>query len=820
MNKIWKRLGTGAVGIILAGGLWTVSTESAQRQVGPGGANSGPLFPFHELHSTWRRFPVKGYSQPVTGVIYRGEPRPTCGMPLGGIDTGCLDIEPNGMLGYSTIFNHFLKPRLIINQPFLGLSVGGKTWVLVSDRRGKIDTPTRSFGALFPPTDYTPRYFEVGLEGVEIAESIDYWGHYPILDMQYKTAAPVIVSSRMWTPFIPGDTVASMVPGIFFEITLQNESQASQKGTLVFSFPGFETPKGATKSVGREIFKGALSGLSVVSPNKDDQWEMSYALVAAGENAVRVGGPLNSSGPAWAAVAEHLPEAGPGETGSSLGVDFSLQPGANKTLQLIFAWRAPNWKSGGAPGHDDTATFTHMYAKHYSSARVVAEMLARDHETLLGRIIAWQEAIYQDPGTPGWLADSLINILHLITEDAVWGQSKPPLDWAGVDGVFGMNECPRGSPQIECLPCSFYGNIPLVYFFPETALSTLRAYKKYQFDDGRPPWVFGTGKTPYDLAKPVRGYQSVLNGACYVVMVDRYWRVSGDDRILREFWDSLKRANDWSLNLRPSYGLSQIMAMPTPGTDRHGLGDTEWFEAPEPGWKGYVTHAGAIRMAQVMIMRRMSEKMGDKEYLKKCTDWLEAGSKALEEHLWAGQYYLNFHEPETKTKSDLVFGYQLDGEWVTDWHGVPGIFPKNRLDATLATILKINCGLSQSGCVNYANPDGTVAKVGGYGPFSYFPPELFMLSMNFMYEGQSDHGVRLLQRSLDNMSLKWGYTWDAINTTQGDKDTGQRAFGADYYQDMMLWAVPAALNRQDLTGPTRPGGLVYRVLEAGKGRQR
>jgi len=93
-----------------------------------------------------------------------------------------------------------------------------------------------------------------------------------------------------------------------------------------------------------------------------------------------------------------------------------------------------------------------------------------------------------------------------------------------------------------------------------------------------------------------------------------------------------------------------------------------------------------------------------------------------------------------------------------------------------------------------------------------------MLAMNFMYEGQKDFGESLLKRSLDSMVLKWGYTWDSINTTQGDKDTGQRAFGADYYQDMMLWAVPAALKGQDLTGPMRSGGLVDRVLKAGKRR--
>ena len=238
------------------------------------------------------------------------------------------------------------------------------------------------------------------------------------------------------------------------------------------------------------------------------------------------------------------------------------------------------------------------------------------------------------------------------------------------------------------------------------------------------------------------GYQTVLNGACYVIMVDRYWQVSGDDAVLAEFWDSLKRCNDFSMNLRPAYGLAQVMAMPTPGTDTHGLGDTEWFEAPEPGWKGYVTHAGGVRMAQVQIMRRMAAAMGDDAYHARCDAWLEAGAQALEEHLWAGEYYLNFNEPETGQKSDLVFGYQLDGQWVTDWHGVAGAFPPSRVERTLQTVAATNCALSQSGAVNYATAEGEPAKVGGYGTFSYFPPELYMLAMTYMYNGQQEFGLR------------------------------------------------------------------------------
>jgi uncharacterized protein (DUF608 family) len=54
-----------------------------------------------------------------------------------------------------------------------------------------------------------------------------------------------------------------------------------------------------------------------------------------------------------------------------------------------------------------------MYARHYTSARAVAERLAENHAPLLRRVIAWQEAIYGDHHIPGWLADCLINNLHL-----------------------------------------------------------------------------------------------------------------------------------------------------------------------------------------------------------------------------------------------------------------------------------------------------------------------------------------------------------------------------------------------------------------------
>ncbi len=782
---------------------------------------TGYFFPVNLPHSEWSEFAARGYTQPVTGIIYRGRPRPTCGMPLGGLDTGCIDVETNGMLGYMTIFNQLVNPRRIANVPFLAVAMNGDSCILATDGKGKRERPLFGETGLWPPFDYSPAYFDVGLKDeVRFAKSIDYWGHYPIVDMQYQTHLPVEISLRAFAPLIPGDTKTSMTPGVLFEIAITNPTDKQQTGTLAITLPGFQTnPEEPTGTVRKEL-TGRLNGVQVKTTSSSAT-SAEYVLASFDGLPTRQGGQLRNTHPDDWKSFKTLPAVT--TTGSSLALDFNLPPGGSVTRKVVWSWHAPAWNATG--GISSTGKqFTHMYARFHHDAVTVARSLAGDHQQLLDRVIAWQEAVYQAPEIPGWLADSLINNLHLIPETSIWGQGTGPLATFGEEhGLFALNECPRGCSQFECLPCSFYGNIPIVYFFPDAALSTLRGYKQYQFPDGRPPWIFGgvtasntDNSAPYDIAGPDKGYQTVLNGACYVVMADRYWRTTGDDHFLSEFYDSIKRANDFSLNLRPKYGLSQIMAMPEPGTDKSHMGDTEWFEAPEPGWKGYATHAGAVRMAQVQIIKAMAEAMHDTAYVNQCDAWLKAGKKVLEEILWNKNYYRNFSDPENGTVSDLIFGYQLDGEWIVDMHGVPSVFPKKRIDATLETIRSANCALSQSGATNYANPDGTPARVGGYGTYGYFPPELMMLAMTYMYEGQKEFGVDLLYRCLENIHCQWGYTWDAPNIMRGDRDTGERIFGADYYQNMMLWFVPAALAGEDMSGPLKEKGLAREVLTAGQ----
>ena len=84
------------------------------------------LFPTDLPEREWVEFRAAGYSAPAVGVIHRRSYRALCGVPLGSLDTGCLDLDSSGLFGLCSIFNSHVPRRGALNLPFLGLSVGGR----------------------------------------------------------------------------------------------------------------------------------------------------------------------------------------------------------------------------------------------------------------------------------------------------------------------------------------------------------------------------------------------------------------------------------------------------------------------------------------------------------------------------------------------------------------------------------------------------------------------------------------------------------------------------------------------------------------------
>lgn len=780
---------------------------------------SPSLFPKDAPGKQWSHFEAQGYTKPVCGVVYRRDDDVPHGMPLGGVATGCIDVDTDGTFGFCTLFNSGVPTRGPMQYGFLGLSSEGRTWIL----------STRA------------------LAGIESAKQIHYWGHYPIVDVEYELDAPLSVGMRAWSPFVPGDARTSNTPGAVFEVHVRNLSSQPRKATLAFSFPGptqAEAQISATSlrqqrylgfSVNEPVAEGVilptrdiaqngeLTSLTVTAPAT----KTAYTIGAIGEKQVRFGGGLwvdgydYVTGQHFSKISNHLQRFAPHDLDSAISVDVDLAPKEDRVIRFVLAWYSPLWRG------EKNNVFSRMYTADWSGPLAVAMSLAKNHASLLKRVIAWQEVLYGESSLPDYLRDSLINIFHLITKTGFWAVAKPPIPtWVREDdGLFGMNESPRECPQIECIPCSFYGNIPLVYFFPELARSTLRAYKGYQYPDGGPPWIFGgitAGEVDgafatdgADMASPSPGYQSTMNGANYLGLFDRYWQCTGDAEIVKDFYASIKKAVIYTVNLNPGpEGLISVPAGDRNPLMAHGTPGAllEWFEGN--GWFGMTPHVGGIHLAMFRMAERMAETMHDTEFAAQCRQWIETGSKIMESKLWAGNYYLAYYEPAINKKSDQVFAFQLDGEWMTRYHGLPGVFQKDRVPVTLKTIETRNMALNKYGAANFAHPDGKPVEGVAYGTYGYFVPEICMLSATYIYNGQRDLGLRLLRGCMEAMAVKQGNQWVQPNVVSGD--TGERIYGSDYYQNMILWSLPAALAGQDLSQACAAGSLVDRIIKAGK----
>ncbi len=783
------------------------------------GVQTNTLFPTGLPHGEWVDFEAEGFSAPVVGVIHRREYPALCGVPLGGIGTGCLDLDTSGLFGLCSIFNSHSPRRGAMNWPFLGFHINGQTWVVTTGQR----SPERGSGH----AANEPRPPDLVLPGVKMAKNIHYWGHYPVADMEFEADAPVSLGVRAWSPLIPGDAALSNTPGAMFELHLRNKTEAVQSGTLAFSFFGPSYDEGWTWKFKKEQIESPVRGIHVTSRLS------SYVLGVVGKRAVRIGGAMGESpevrfrpepdhakwAKAWANLGESLPPTFETESGASVATDFLLNPGAEDTILFVLAWYSPRWMSSGSPTNGPRS-FRHMYSTRHDSALSVAKLLVDRHAELLSRILAWQQEIYREETLPKWLREVLLNMLHTYAEGGFWAAAETPIgEWCRQeDGLFAICESPRTCAQMECLPVTFFGTLPLVYFFPQLALSTLRGEKAYQFENGAPAMIMG-GACSWsggpELASPDIGYQVALNPTAYVSIVDRFRMLHGDESFVRAFYPSVKRAVEYMVGL--NRGPDGTVSMPDrlesvwPGVPY----ETEWLEWGR--WAGIVPHVGGLHIATLAMAERMAGEIGDHRFAQQCREWFEAGSTTLENKTWLGSYYLRYFDPETGERSEDVAACQLDGQLVARMHGLRDVFRVDRVPIALETIKHTCVDATKLGTVLYASPTGTATEGGASMMFSYPATETFMqviipLGLMYIYAGQRELGLEIMRRAFHNCICRQGFSWYGENSF--DAVTGKHRSGCEYVVRMFLWGTIVALQNSDLSAITQRGGLVERILEA------
>lgn len=786
--------------------LWTTTSVPAE------------LFSGDAPTREWSRFSAKDFPDPVSGMVFRETDLVCAGMPLGGLGTGCIDLETTGVLGFSSIF----RPAVMVEPtpyqtlrnkqlyaPFLGFEVGGKVWVLAAS---KIIAGGTFRGCIDPvdPGNYTQnetymRHWQIELPatpGVEPAESIRYFGHYPIADLDYSTNGPIQASLRAWSPFLPGNAKESGTPVAIFEVTLHNQSDSAQQGRLAFSFPGphvNDIHSGPIKRNGDMVSAGPVS----------------YALRPLGEaHDVQTGRELFPGTADWSRIGEGLPPPVPQNLGSSCSVAIRLAANESKSYRFALAWHVKHWLGGAYNeikhfdetwaenevtlakyARNERSRYVSKYTEWFDSPQNVLEKMEREHSTLLQRVIEWQSEVYSTPDLPPWLQSALINNLALFAEDSLWAAPTGDIaGWSSPTGAFQMTECPRTCAIVGCIASNYYGDLPIAYFFPELERMILRGYVAYMRADGAVPFLY----PPRDFTKASYEWQIGLNGACFADLVHRLWLRTGDDDIVREFYPAVKKNVEFTIGLADGeHGLISF--------HREGPGQEWWEHTPV---YGMVTHLAGVRLAQLRFAQEMAAEVGDSAFEQQCEEWIENASRLLEKHLWneTTQSYDFYRYPAKDLHSDDIMSSQLDGQWMVDLHGSQAVFSVNRIQAVLNTIRK-TCYVDR-GLAGFADAE-TGPDLARYGTF---PPEVNIVAMTYMYNGHPELGLEIARRNMDNIIRQQGLGWDMPNLIRCD--TGARTYGADYYQNMVLWGLPAALAGQDLAGPCKKDGLVARMLRA------
>ncbi len=814
------------------------------------------LFDLGVPERKWGKMKVLGFRDKVAGVVFSGDNPPCCGVPLGGIGTGCIDFDPRGYFGWNTIFNGHAQlfntksrtPRKLPRvQPAFCISADDSVYVLAVDKLlngGKMPWCTAPLRARADANEPHQDWVELAaIQGIKPVKKILYYGHYPVADAEYILDAPISVGIRGWSPFVPGDAAVSNIPCAVFEVHIRNTSKRKVKSSLVMNFPGPDTQeargiyfkKRRVEEAAKGVFVSSAGGVNYfVGVYGDERYRTGTGLHSSEDYSVGYGSNRFAKKDSWAGVADSLPqdtmfveidgERVYKDPSVSLAVDFTLEPGQEKKVEFILAWYAPRIDSAG--GGDDTTAFAgelqstwqgikehgtqlylyHNYAVRYGNALDVMRRMGSERETIKKRIFAWQEVLLTRRELPVWLRDSLCNILCLLAEDGYWVQPRYPIgDWAYPGGAFFYFESPRDCPHSSCIPNDWISTLHIAYLFPDLCLQLLRAFKGYQKPDGEIPFALGRVNELPNLAAPEYGWQVSLNSSCYIFMVDRLWKIAGNDAVINEFYESIKKCNDFVLSL--AGGENGILRMP----DRGG---SEWFEHSK--FYGLTSHVGGLHLSQLLIVERMARHMGDTDYADNCRAVFTENRRVFEKKLWNGTHYLTYLDEENVRQNDNIMAYQLDGFCTNKQAGIQDtILDPERIAIALDTIWDTNVARGNGyGALNYVHHDGTLLddEEDAYGKHSIFTQNTIILAITYLYTGQYERGMELARSTWENLVLKQGLGWDMTHIVHaGD---GHKMFGADYNQQSVIWMLPAALMGTDIAGPAGDGGLVADMLAA------
>ncbi|WP_207434812.1 GH116 family glycosyl hydrolase [Sabulibacter ruber] len=562
---------------------------------------------------------------------YKGEYLNRVAFPIGGMGAGMFCLEGTGAISHMSIRHRpeiFHEPNMFAAVAVKGLEKGAKVvegpvpdWKIFGQR----GTGNGAHGATFG----LPRY-----------SSAEFLARFPFSTINLKDQdLPLEVQLVGWSPFTPTDEDNSSLPVGALEYRIVNKGNNPVEGVFSYNSRNFIPQHGG----GKASIKGIQNGfvLSQEGTKEKPHFSGDFAIFTNDPNTVVDhcwfrGGWFDPLTMVWNTIKEgNVKTNAPVEKdapGASLYVPFSLQPGAEKSINVMMAWYVPDSdlrfgdKVDGSGSCLTTADLGIEINKNYTSAHYkpwysskfkdvqeVAAYWRNNYADLRKKTEAFTTAFYSST-LPAEVMEAVAANLTILKSPTVMRQYDGRMwSWEGCSDDWG---CCHGS-------CTHVWNYAqaVPHLFPGLE-RTLRhtEFCENQNADGHQAFRANLPISPlkHDFHAAADGQ---LGG---IMKVYRDWRISGDNTWVKKMYPMVKTSMDYSIR---TWDPKKKGVVEEP---HHNTYDIEFW-----GPNGMITsfYLGALK-ATSEIGKFLKQDVA--EY----TSLYNKGKKYMEEKLYDGEYFI------------------------------------------------------------------------------------------------------------------------------------------------------------------------------------
>jgi non-lysosomal glucosylceramidase len=550
----------------------------------------------------------------------------------------------------------------------------------------------------------------------------------------------------------------------------------------------------------QEDWDGTWAIASVESPGV----EITYQTTFVPDTGQEVWAPFSKDGRlandnnVWVSSDEPLSAA--------IAVRFTLRPGEKRTVPMTISWDMPVVQFGG--GRKWFRHYTDFYGTTGTNAWKIAKDGLQNSTTWSNEIDAWQSPYIKDETKPEWYRGELFNELYVLADNgSFWG--RPVGSPTTTPHTFSYMEC-FDYPFYSSLDVLFYGNMPLVKFWPELDKQSMRQFADTVAQDltGKYLWTWKSqetkslvfrqrkarGAVPHDLGVPQEdpfklpngyGYQDSNNwkdvNSKFVLMIYKDYVFTGkkDVTFLRRTWPAVQQALEY---------LHRY--------DRSGDGLIEDDDYPDQTYDNWIVHGegsycSGLWLASLRAAEEIAKALADKPAATKYHDWFAKGQKTYVEKLWNGEYF----RYDTKSEyRDDVQADQLAGQWYANMTGLGDLVPRDMQLKALKKIYDTNVmkfANGEMGAVNGIGSDGRLLDINEQVK-EVWTGTTFAVAALMLSDGLKDEAYR----------TAWG-VFHTTYETQGYWFRTPEAWDITGHYRPSMYMRPAAIWAMEMTAPPK-----------------